>query len=204
MSLRRATQTTPVRARRRETYLDAAEALVEEGVRYVDVAIGGVAQRAGFSRASFYAYFDDKRALALAVAERFQARLASEVGAWLRGEDDDSLTGALTRTIAVFDDSRGAVLLIAEAAAADDEIAVMWRAIHAEFERLVRLRLESTRPDLSPDERAAHAFVCVWSMQAVIIERLRSGRLSRIELARTLAELWASTLDAPAPGGPAG
>src|SRR5262249_51863520 len=117
MALARTTRTTAVKARRETAYLDAAEALVDEGARYADVAIAEIAERAGFSRASFYAYFSDKRALAIKIAERFREQLSEQVGGWLRGDDPGELSDALARAIKTFEERRGAVLLLAEAAA---------------------------------------------------------------------------------------
>ena len=192
--------TSAVRARRRAAYLDAAEGLLAGGQRYAGVAIADIAEAAGFSRASFYAYFADKRELATAVAERFRAELVAAVGGWLRGEDAITLAQAMGRAIATFEARRGAVLLLAEASAYDDEIAAIWRAVHAEFETLVLRRIELGDADghLAPDRRAALAYVLVWGTQGVIVEHLRAGRPTARALEAALETLWAGVLLTPA------
>lgn len=187
-------------ARRRglTAFLDAAEALVAEGARYADLAVGGLAERAGFSRASFYAYFSDKRALAVAVGERFREHLEAEVGDWLRGTDDGTLADALRGTLQTFARHRGAVLLLAEASAYDAELAAFWRDLHGTFEELVRARLSQDHPEVADQDAAARAFTLAWATQAVVVEHLAAGRVDDDALVAALDRLWRAGLGLPA------
>lgn len=186
-----------VRERGEAAFLDAAAALVDEGVTYSELSIATLAKRAGFSRPTFYAYFTDKRALASAVGRRFEASLGDGVDAWLLGQEDVTLTEALDRTVRTFRDQRGAVLLIAEAATYDAEIRVLWAAIHEHFGRLVRERLRRDVTD-DPDVIAARASMLVWGTQATVVEHLRSAATSDDALVDALVVMWDAALGTPA------
>lgn len=195
MPLVRATSSSAAaRARGHAAFLDAAEALVAGGVRFADVSVAALAAEAGFSRASFYLYFSDKRALAVAVAGRFQTDLQASVGGWLRGEDGGELRDALRRTLTTFSRHRGAVLLLAEASAYDEELAAVWRGLHAVFEQLVVARLRRDLTGIGKAEAEARAFTLVWSTQAVVVEHLRSGRVRPGTLTEALDRLWQAGL----------
>jgi TetR/AcrR family transcriptional regulator, ethionamide resistance regulator len=188
--LRSSDRVAGVRARGEAAFLRAAEELVAEGVRYADVSIGELAKRAGFSRASFYAYFPDKLALAVAVGERFGDALESDVARWLEGEDPSTLREVLRRAVDTFEQHRGAALLLAEAAAYDADIAEFRRALHGRFEARVRDRLARNDPPADPGRAEAQAFALVWGTQAAIIEHMSAGRFATERLVDALTVLW--------------
>jgi TetR/AcrR family transcriptional regulator, ethionamide resistance regulator len=192
--LRSSDRVASVRARGEAAFVRAAEELAAEGTRYADVSIAELAKRAGFSRASFYAYFPDKLALAVAVGERFREALEAEVSQWLLGEDPSALRDVLRRAVATFDEHRGAVLLLAEAAAYDADIAEFRRTLHGAIEARVRDRLARSDPPPDPDQAAARAFALVWGTQAAIIEHLTNGRFDTERLVEALAVLWGAGL----------
>jgi len=193
--VRTTSKAAEARERGRAAFLDAAERLVAAGASYSDVAIGELAAEAGFSRASFYAYFSDKRALAEAVAERFAVDLAAEVGDWLAGEGTD-VRDTVLRAAGVFERHRGAVLLVSEAAAYDPEIRERWRAVHARFEQRIGEWIARHRPGLPPGVVAARAFALTWSTQAVLVEHLSRTEAVDASVASAVTLLWGSALDA--------
>jgi TetR/AcrR family transcriptional regulator, ethionamide resistance regulator len=188
--LRSSDRVAGVRARGEAAFLRAAEELVAEGTRYADVSIAELARRAGFSRASFYAYFPDKLALAVAVGERFREALEDDVGRWLEGDDPSTLREVLRRAVATFEEHRGAVLLMAEAAAYDTDISEFRRALHGTFEARVRERLARNDPAADPGQAEAQAFALVWGTQAAIIEHMTTGRFDTERLVDALTVLW--------------
>lgn len=175
--------------------LTAVEDLVAGGTPYSELGVVRIAQAAGFSRATFYAYFTDKRDLALRLGARVQHVLAEEVGTWLtRGEGD--LREALARALTVFTEHRGATQTLAEAAAYDPEIAALWREIHASFESGARRRIAATLPDLAEADVAARAFVVVWGTSAALIEHIAAPRGDERALLDALAVQWQAALSA--------
>ena len=188
--LRSADRVAGVRARGEAAFLRAAEELVAGGARYADVSVAELAKRAGFSRASFYAYFPDKLALAIAVGERFQSALEADVAGWLEGDDPSTLREVVRRAVATFEAHRGAVLLLAEAAAYDADISAFFRAMHERIEARVRDRLARDDATADADRAAAQAFALVWGTQAAIVQNLIDGRFETERLVDALAVLW--------------
>ncbi|EHN10439.1 Transcriptional regulator TetR family [Patulibacter medicamentivorans] len=182
------------RERGTRAFLDAAEASVAEGTSYSEISIGDLAARAGFSRASFYAYFTDKRALAVAIAERFERDLGAQVDGWLAGEDGGPVRDTVERVAQVFEQRRGAALLLAEAATYDPEVRALWRALHERFEVRIGAWISRADPDAEPAAVHARAFTLAWSTQATLVEHL-SGR-DHVDPAVTeaLAQQWSAGL----------
>jgi len=186
------------RARGEAAFLGAAEQLVAGGAPYADLPITEIAARAGFSRASFYAYFSDKRALAMAVGARFRDGLEADVGRWVQESAGGSgLGNVLGEALAVFERHRGAVLLLAEAAAYDPEVGTFRRNFHERFERRVIALLATTAPTVGSEEAAIRAFTLVRATQSVIVEYLAADRFEREQVVGALALIWQATLSAP-------
>lgn len=186
------------RARGEAAFLGAAEELVAGGARYADLPITEIAARAGFSRASFYAYFSDKRALAMAVGRRFRDDLESDLGRWVADSaEGGGLPAVLGEALAVFERHRGAVLLLAEAAAYDPDVGAFRRDFHERFERRVTGLIAVTAPAVSAQEAAIRAFTLVRATQSVVVEYLAADRFEREQVVGSLALIWQATLNAP-------
>lgn len=185
------------RVRGEAAFLDAAEQLVAAGARYADLPITEIAVRAGFSRASFYAYFSDKRALAMAVGRRFRDDLEADLGRWVATSAAGGvLTEVLDEALAVFERHRGAALLLAEAAAYDPDVGSFRRAFHERFERRVIDLLAATTPAITGEEAAIRAFTLVRATQSVVVEYLAADRFEREQVVAALALIWQATLSA--------
>ncbi|MCK9249975.1 MAG: TetR/AcrR family transcriptional regulator [Solirubrobacteraceae bacterium] len=192
--VRTTSQAAEARERGSVAFLDAAESWVGEGVSYSDVGIADLAARAGFSRARFYAYFDDKRALAVAVADRFAVELGEEVDDWLAGADAGPVRERLERVGGVFARRRGALLLVAEAATYDPDIRARWKALHRRFEVRITDWVARADPSAGPAAAAARAFVLTWSTQASLVEHLADRRDVDPVILDALAVLWEGTV----------
>lgn len=121
--------TAGVRERNEASILDAAEGLVAEGTTYADLSVAMIGARAGLSRATFYKYFSDKRALAVAIGRRAEGALSARIDAWLDGDEEIAAREVIERSVAVFVEHRGAVLLLTEAATYDPEIRELWSGV---------------------------------------------------------------------------
>ncbi len=184
------------RARGEAALLAAVEDLVAGGTPYSELGVSQITERSGFSRATFYSYFTDKRALALRLSEQVQEALDAEVSPWLvNGEGD--LRETLARALAVFTEHRGATQTVAEAAAYDSEIAAAWRAIHAQLELSARGRIHDALPHLPESAVAARAFVLVWGTQASFIEHIAADRTNPDALLDALTLQWQAALTHP-------
>ncbi len=184
---RRTTRALEQRQRGEAALLAAAEALVAEGAAFGDLSVDAIAKRAGFSRATFYAYFTDKRALVLALGERFGADLEETAGPFLRGEDVD-VRGTLRAVLATFSAHTGTVRALVEAATYDDEAAALWRGLHNRFRLQLRGRLlDNGVPEAAVD---AQTFVLIWSTERCVTEHLAAPETGDDAFVEALASIW--------------
>ncbi len=184
---RRTTRAAAQRERGTAALLDAAAALVAEGTPFGEVAVDAIAKRAGFSRATFYAYFPDKRALVLALGERFAIDLESRVGAFLRGEEAE-LHDTLRAVLATFRVHEGTIRALVEAATYDDDVAALWRGLHDRFRRQLRERLLAA--GIAKRAVDAHTFVLVWSTERCVTEHVIAPAVKDDVFIDALAATW--------------
>jgi AcrR family transcriptional regulator len=189
--------TAGVRERTETRILDAAEGLVAEATTYAELSVAMIGTRAGVSRATFYKYFADKRALAVAIGRRAEGALAQRIDAWLDGAEDLSAPEAMRRSLGVFADHRGAVLLLSEAAGYDPVILDLWNGVRRHFADRAAARALRNRPGLGEATAAARAHVLVWGTTAVLTEHLADPRVATDELLAALAEQWEVGLGEP-------
>jgi len=184
---RRTTRAAEQRQRGEAALLAAAEALVAEGTPFAEVSVDAIAKRAGFSRATFYAYFADKRALVLALGERFGAALEDTAGPFLRGDEVD-VRGTLREVLATFSAHAGTVRALVEAATYDEDAAALWRGLHNRFRAQLRGRLlDAGIPKTTVD---AHTFVLVWSTERCVTEHLAAPETADDAFIEALASIW--------------
>lgn len=191
---------TPAVARARQqteaALLRAADALLAEGTPFADLSIETIARRAGVSRPTFYAYFADKRALALRLGQDLEAAIGESVADWLQSSRGD-LRITLDATLGVFIEHRGTLSALVEAATYDDEVAAFWRALHERFAHAARGRLLRDNPDLDAAVADARAFALVWATERCLTEHLFAPRVQGTALMDTLELLWTAALERP-------
>lgn len=179
------------RERGEAALLAAAEQLVADGASYSELGVGAIAKRAGFSRATFYAYFTDKRALALRLGSQLAQVLETQAGAWL-AHGEGEVRETLRMMFGVFEEHPGAVRLLTEAATYDPEIAALWRDVHDRFRVAAEARLRADLPDAEPEVLAARAFVLVWGTEASFTEHLLAPQVQPEAMLDALAFMWAA------------
>lgn len=175
------------RERGRAALLAAADALVAEGTPYGELAVDAIAKRAGFSRATFYAYFPDKRALVLALGEDFGAALQAQAAPFLAGETVD-VQEALRGVLATFKAHVGSVRALVEAATYDEQAGALWRGLHERFRLQARERLLAD--GVAKKVVDAQAFVLVWSIERCITEHLAAPVTDDETFVAALASIW--------------
>jgi AcrR family transcriptional regulator len=184
---RRTTRSDEQRQRGEAALLAAAEELVAAGTAFGELSVDAIAKRAGFSRATFYAYFADKRALALALGERFGADLEEQTRPFLTGEDV-RVRDTLAVVLATFSAHIGTVRALVEAATYDDDVGAFWRGLHDRFR--VQLRERLLDAGIAKEAVDAHAFVLVWSTERCVTEHLAAPAGDDDAFLDALAAIW--------------
>ncbi len=162
--------------------LEAAHALLSEGVSYADLRIERIATRAGISRTAFYFYFRDKRELLLRMTEDVSDRLYRQGDIWFSGEADADVTGELRRALtsigAIYRENGAVLGAIVQASATDEEVAAFWHAIVDRFvdataRRIVDLQ-RGGHAAVREDARAT-AFALCWMIERTFDQQLALG-----------------------------
>lgn len=151
--------------------------------------MGEIARQAGVSRPTFYAYFQDKRALILALGDGFEADARTAAQPWLRNDTDD-LRSTLRGVLEAFVKHKATVGAIVEAATYDADVAVFWREFHEWFIVNTVQRATTSDPDLSTEDAEALAYSLVWMTERSFTEYLASPRVSDAALLKALERLW--------------
>jgi len=186
---RRTAYAAEQRRRGEAALLAAAEELVAAGTPFSDLSVDTISKHAGFSRATFYAYFTDKRALAIALGERLGAALQDATSEFLEGDSAD-LRQTLEGALAIFSAHAGTVRTLVEASAYDAEVATFWRALHERFGAQARDRITAARPDLDAATVAARAFVLIWTVERCLTEHLAAPQVEEAALFDALELVW--------------
>lgn len=187
---RRTTSSAEAKARTEASFLDATTALLGEGNAYGELGIEAIAQRAGFSRATFYAYFSDKRDLLFKLAERAAQDLYAKAGEWLEAGAEADVREMLASLLRVFATHRVVLGALVEAATYDAEVARLWRDLHDRFIDVASTRISSEHPELSEDEVAGRAFALVWMTERTCLEHQVAPHASDDGLVAALELFW--------------
>ncbi|WP_320669545.1 TetR/AcrR family transcriptional regulator [Patulibacter defluvii] len=188
-TLSRRARTAETRKATEAELLGAAVSLLEEGTAYADVSIEQIVRRAGFSRPTFYTYFDDKRALVLKLGEALETDLAEAAEPWLSFADVP-LRDTLARVLAVFTRHRASVRAITEAATYDPAVAAFWQAFHDRFRPGAERRIASGSPDLDDAAVAARAYALVYMTERTFVEHVGRPTVDERALVDQVAWLW--------------
>jgi AcrR family transcriptional regulator len=186
---RRTSSTAQAKARTEAAFLDATTALLTEGRPYGELGIEQIAQRAGFSRPTFYAYFSDKRELLFRLAERAAQDLYSQAAAWLEADSVD-VRQMLEAVLELFVTHRAVVGALVETATYDVEVARLWRELHGRFIDVGQARVQRQHPELPADAARGRAFVLVWMTERTFFEHLVAPQVSDQALLDAVELFW--------------
>jgi TetR/AcrR family transcriptional regulator, ethionamide resistance regulator len=192
---RRTTAAAAAKARSETAFLDATTELLGEGNPYGELGVEAIAQRAGFSRATFYAYFSDKRELLFRLAERAAQDLYAEAGRWLEDGEKD-VRPMLASVLELFRAHRSVVGALVESATYDAEVARLWRELHGRFIEIAQDRIRRDHPKLSAENARARAFALVWMTERTCFEHLTAPQVEDDALLDALDLLWRTGLSA--------
>ena len=190
---RRTTDTDAGTPAAQQAMLQAATELLEDGAAFGDLAVEAIARRAGYTRATFYAHFRDKRALLFRLAEDVEHEMYAGTAAWLEAGVGD-LRDTIAAVLGVLRSRRAVVGALVEAATYDDEVARLWRDLHARYATVARDRALRDRPDLDPATADARAFALVWMTERVLYEHMVEPRVDEDALLDALTLLAEAAL----------
>lgn len=187
---RRTASSLEAKARTEAAFLDAATALLAEGNPFGELGIETIAQRAGFSRATFYAYFADKRELLFKLGERAAGDLYAKAGEWMESGEDTDVRAMLQSVLELFATHRVVLGALVETATYDAEVARLWRELHDRFIDVATARIRRELPELSEDEAVGRAFALVWMTERTCYEHHVAPRSSDDGLLAALELFW--------------
>ena len=188
-TLSRRERTAEIRKANEQALLEATEALLLEGSAYADLSIEMIVRRADLSRPTFYAYFEDKRALVLQLGAALEADLIDTAGPWLSFADvplRDTLAGVL----ATFARHRAALGAITEAATYDPDVNAFWQAFHDRFRPGAEGRITAGDPSLPQATVEARAYALIWMTERTFTEHLARPTVDEHALVDEVTWLW--------------
>ena len=183
----------PRRHATERAFLQATEALLTEGSSFADLNVRRVAERAGRTRTAFYAHFEDRRQLLLALLDKAASEALAAIGPFLAGDgplDHDELVASIRGLLATF--RRYAVLVraVVEAASYDDQVAAYWDGVIGRFIEGTRHRLRVE--GLGADEATATATALVWMNERTCYQQAVRGAtgLDDDTTVAALSQVW--------------
>ncbi|WP_433786429.1 TetR/AcrR family transcriptional regulator [Actinomycetospora sp. CA-101289] len=187
----------PRRHATEHAFLRATEALLTEGSSFADLNVRRVAERAGRTRTAFYAHFEDRRELLLALLDEAAGEGLAAIGPFLAGDGPvgrDELTASLRGLLGTI--RRHAVLVraVVEAASYDEQIAAYWDGVIGRFITGTRHRLHAE--GLGADEATATATALCWMNERTCYQQAVRGQtgLDDDTAVAALVEVWWSVL----------
>lgn len=192
-ALSRRDRTAGIRKATEMELLEATVSLLEEGTAFADISIEQIVRRAGFSRPTFYTYFDDKRALILKLGDALEQDLSAAVEPWLSFADvplRDTLAGVL----AVFTLHRATVGAITEAATYDPAVEALWQGFHDNFRPGAERRIRAGNPTLADTDIAARAYAMVYMTERTFIEHVAWPTVDESALIDQVTWLWQAAI----------
>ncbi len=193
-----ATRRAEIRASRlqvREQIVSAATDLVRR-MSFAELTVDEVMREAGLSRTIFYRHFDDLADLLLragreAIDELFEAQRA--FGEAPMADSRDAIRSAFVPAVAVYSRHGPLLRAIAEAAAADEEIAAGQQAVRQRFADLAAAALRGLPvvASLPPAHLSEIARALNLMNEAYLLDAFgREPRVPAETVVRTLTEIW--------------
>lgn len=171
--------------------------MLDDGASYADLNVSRIAERAGRPRTAFYAHFEDRRALLLALVDEVGGEALTAIGPFLSGHGPtryEEVTASIEGLIATFREHRTLLRAVIKAANYDEGIATYWDGIIARFVDAARTRLQSQ--GFSEDRAAGTATALIWMMERMCYQQVvrESTGLSDPAAVAGISEVWLSVL----------
>lgn len=194
------TRDDPRRAATERAFLDATRALLEDGASYADLSVARIAERAGRPRTAFYAHFDDRRALLLALLRDAGGQAITALSPFLAGDGPIAfaeLQAANRGLLTEFAADASLIRAVTEAAGYDEQIARLWDEIVGRIIDATRHRLEA-HGRKAQDARAL-ATALVWMTERTCFQQVvqKSTALTDDETLAALDQVWWNAIAPP-------
>jgi AcrR family transcriptional regulator len=195
--LERRSRDDPRREATERAFLTATLSLLEDGASFADLNVSRIAERAGRTRTAFYAHFEDRRELLLALLEHAGGDALSALQPFIAKDGPVTLDDVLTSTRSLlesFGRSAALVRTVVEAAGYDETIAAYWDGIVGQVidGSQQRLRAEG----LPAEEARATATALVWMTERLCYQQAVRGAASLDDDAAVAAisQVWWNTI----------
>jgi TetR/AcrR family transcriptional regulator, ethionamide resistance regulator len=180
-------------------FLHATEALLNEGASFADLNVSRIAERAGRTRTAFYAHFEDRRELLLALIEEVGGEAFTAVGPFLAVDGPVEREDIVTSTeglLATLREHSTLFRAVIEAAGYDEGVAGYWDGIIGRFVDSARERLRAE--GFGEDDAASTATALIWMTERTCYQQVvRGGTGLDDKLAAAgISEVWWCVLSA--------
>jgi AcrR family transcriptional regulator len=190
------TRSSTRRTETRQRILDATERLLAAGASFTELGVLHIVGEAGVARSSFYAHFDDKTDLLLALTPRLSAVAHDAHAAWDPADDDafSAMLDGFTAIVRHYRDHAEVLAAVLEVAGYDARMAARWDAEVAVFRRRTEGWLEGERAEgrtsvaLRPG--AAARIVVDGGMRAITDQVIRGDAADDASFAAELTAMW--------------
>ncbi len=174
-----------------EVFLTATRQLLEEGASFAELNVSRIAERAGRTRTSFYAYFDDRRDLLERLTEQLAAALLASAERFFSGPVAPAeVRRTLQEILGMFQSQPTLVRAVVEASGYDEKVAAFWREIIERFIAAAQLYLQQTR-GMAADQARATAFGLVWMIERSCYQHVvRGSEMSDELVLDALTDIW--------------
>jgi len=179
--------------------------LLDEGASFADLNVSRIAERAGRTRTAFYAHFEDRRHLLLALLERFGGDTLAALQPFLAADGPISYADIEASTRAAFETFRKNATLIraaTEAAGYDDEVADYWSSTVDQIIEGSQQRLLAE--GLDAEHARATATALAWMSERLTYQQVvrEATDLDDEAAAAAISHVWWSSLHAASQGKP--
>jgi AcrR family transcriptional regulator len=192
--LERRRRDDPRRGQTEAAFLDAAAALLSEGLAFADLSVSVVAARAGRTRTAFYAHFEDRRELLMRLVEPMRAEAQAVIAPFVEGDNDDDVRAAIAGLLATLRRHEAVARAVVEAAGYDTEVDRLWTSLVGEFATANQGRL--VRAGVPEAQAAATASVLTWMTERSCTQQLRQDppALDDEAVINALSDAWRRAL----------
>lgn len=166
--------------RRRATklaFLQAASELLEEGAAFADLSVSRIAERAGRTRSAFYAHFEDRRELLLALITEIGDEVVAAISPFTSAEgpvDHDTVRTSIASLLETFLTRATLLRTVVEAAGYDAAIAAYWNDVVDQIVSVSEKRLSTG--GFGEEEAKATATALVWMTERTFYQQaVRQG-----------------------------
>ena len=192
---------------RRDSILSALRRLLRE-LRFADIAVADIADRAGITRSAFYFYFPSKAAAVGALIEDVRDNTVELALSWYDGSSDNPeqrLRNGMRATIAQWRHNATLFAAVLDAAAIDPTASQLWSSfIHGFVVRVAdRIKQDATRSSAWPGPSATALSTGLVAMVFALMEQDVRDRLAGgdgvTELEGVLVHVWYTAIYGESP-----